>query len=470
MGDVESLVQELVEERFERVCRLFTSVGARAPVVVWRPTRSDIRSPTLLRFQERFEALRAGRSLVPLATVRPEAYGALREYLLVLDADAGGSDFRYRYFGRQLARHFGGDFTGTLASQLGDPMGLFVRATYRAVQVRQEPLYTEHEPVLGVLPITSQRVIQPLGLNDRVEGMLVACDPEDPLLRIADIVPDAVLVLDAVGRIRVMNPAAETLFGGQGDRIPGLPASELLGLDFLSRVLGGWPPPPLVQNVVAQETDARGATGETLALEVSIGELMGRGSRVLVAVIRDVTARRREETAIRRLAFADPLTGIANRLIFEERLQRALAAAGRSRRKVALLLFDLDRFKEVNDTLGHRQGDLVLKAFADQLSSEIRETDTIARIGGDEFVLIQTDLETAGDALVLAERLLGRLARPLEVDGQAVTLRASVGIALFPDHAGAAEALLEAADRALYEAKRQGGGAAALHPEAPPRD
>jgi diguanylate cyclase (GGDEF)-like protein len=150
-------------------------------------------------------------------------------------------------------------------------------------------------------------------------------------------------------------------------------------------------------------------------------------------------------------------------MTFDVRLRQARAGAGRARRKVALLLLDLDRFKSVNDTLGHRCGDLVLKAFAERLRPEIRETDTFARLGGDEFVLIQTDVQDAAGVLALAGRLLDQLATPIRVEDEAVALRASVGIALFPDHGRGAEGLLEAADRALYEAKRRGGGVAVVY-------
>jgi diguanylate cyclase (GGDEF)-like protein/PAS domain S-box-containing protein len=463
MDDVEALTRDLIEGRLGRIGELFMRAGARPPVAIWRPAPAEIRSPLLVRFQSRFEALRGGRPSVPLAAVRPQDYGPLGDYLIMLEAEAGGAALRYRYFGRQLSRHFDGDLTDLPVPSPTDHMWRFVHATYRAVLERCQPLYTDHEPRLGVLPTASQRLIQPLGDGDGPRGILVACDPEDPLLRIADIVPDAILMFDAAGRVWVLNPAAERLFGCGGGHLADLAVGDFLPLAFLREVLGGWPPPPLAGNVAARETAARGLDGRPLTLEVSIGELTGRGTRLFVAVIRDVSERRREEAEIRRLAFVDSLTGVANRLTFDERLRQALAGAGRARRKVALLLLDLDRFKSVNDTLGHRCGDLVLKAFAERLRPEIRETDTFARLGGDEFVLIQTDVQDAAGVLALAGRLLDQLATPIRVEDEAVALRASVGIALFPDHGRGAEGLLEAADRALYEAKRRGGGVAVVY-------
>ncbi|MDO4682933.1 MAG: EAL domain-containing protein [Lautropia sp.] len=172
---------------------------------------------------------------------------------------------------------------------------------------------------------------------------------------------------------------------------------------------------------------------------------------------------------LRRRAFLDSLTGLPNRLLFEDRLSHALQRYQRheddvswcENRKVAVLFIDLDGFKPVNDLLGHAVGDEVLKEAARRLRLSARESDTVARIGGDEFVLLMEDVTDIADCASLARRLIESFADPLEVKGQQVRLSGSVGVAMYPDH-GSGEQLLIHADAAMYTAKRAGGGNYAL--------
>ena len=161
---------------------------------------------------------------------------------------------------------------------------------------------------------------------------------------------------------------------------------------------------------------------------------------------------------IEHLAHHDALTGLPNRRLFEDRLIQALAVAARARRRLALLYLDLDGFKEINDSLGHRAGDELLRAVAERLATSVRGGDTIARLGGDEFAVIQIELRTATDAAILAERLMAAAAKPIRVGQQDLAIGASVGIALFPDDGGTADELRANADVALYSAKAAGGG------------
>jgi diguanylate cyclase (GGDEF)-like protein len=173
---------------------------------------------------------------------------------------------------------------------------------------------------------------------------------------------------------------------------------------------------------------------------------------------------------LRRRAFQDPLTGLPNRMLFEDRLAHALhrhARTGeqiseRNAGKVAVLFIDLDGFKPVNDSMGHAVGDMVLKEAADRLLRAARDADTVARIGGDEFVLLMEDVSSLADCVSLARRLIASLTAPLEVAGRRVALSGSVGIAAYPDH-GSGDKLLLHADAAMYTAKRNGGGNYALY-------
>lgn len=173
--------------------------------------------------------------------------------------------------------------------------------------------------------------------------------------------------------------------------------------------------------------------------------------------------------ALRQQAFLDPLTGLPNRQLFEDRLGHALQRfhrqdEGRSsheRLKVAVLFLDLDGFKPVNDLLGHATGDEVLKVAAQRLMSVARDSDTVARIGGDEFIVLMEDVTDIADCASLARRMLDSFAEPLTIRGQKVSLSGSIGIAMYPDH-GTREQLVMHADAAMYIAKRAGGGNYAL--------
>jgi diguanylate cyclase (GGDEF)-like protein len=176
------------------------------------------------------------------------------------------------------------------------------------------------------------------------------------------------------------------------------------------------------------------------------------------ALHRALTKRERMLVEIQRLASHDGLTGLPNRRLFMDRLEQAMRRANRDGRRAAVMFLDLDDFKPINDTLGHREGDAVLRLMADRLARCVRETDTVARFGGDEFVIVVTDVDDRKDVEALAQKVNEALSQPLPVDGGAAILHASIGVALYPDHAPDAETLLLKADEAMYEAKNRGKG------------
>ncbi len=176
-----------------------------------------------------------------------------------------------------------------------------------------------------------------------------------------------------------------------------------------------------------------------------------------VATFDDITERRQTEAKIAYLAHHDALTGLPNRVLLHERLNQAIAQLGRGS-AFALLCLDLDNFKCVNDTLGHPVGDKLLQAVADRLGSCVRETDTVARLGGDEFAIVQVDIAGPEHAGELAGRVVAALSRPYDIEGQQVTVGASVGIAVAPGDGSNWDTLLKNADMALYRAKSDGKG------------
>jgi diguanylate cyclase (GGDEF)-like protein len=171
----------------------------------------------------------------------------------------------------------------------------------------------------------------------------------------------------------------------------------------------------------------------------------------------DITERRRSEARIAHMAHHDALTGLPNRVRFHDRLEDAVAR-GRRGELSAVLFLDLDHFKAVNDTLGHPAGDELLKEVTRRLLQQVREIDTVARLGGDEFAIVQSSIRAAADATALAGRVINAIAAPLQVEGQVVTVAASIGITIIPNDGQDPDQLLKNADLALYQAKASGRG------------
>jgi diguanylate cyclase (GGDEF)-like protein/PAS domain S-box-containing protein len=178
----------------------------------------------------------------------------------------------------------------------------------------------------------------------------------------------------------------------------------------------------------------------------------------IILTVRDVTDEKTSEQRFRWTASHDALTGLANRALFQERLDAAIASAAASRGQVGLLLLDMDRFKQINDTLGHDAGDVLLKMFAERLQGIFRSEDTVARFGGDEFAVILPNLKTAQSLTNLTDSVLDRLREPFVYAGRILDCRASIGASVFPDHGPNAQELVKNADVALYSAKSAGRG------------
>ena len=187
----------------------------------------------------------------------------------------------------------------------------------------------------------------------------------------------------------------------------------------------------------------------------AIMDTSGEIARV-IGVAQDITERKRQEEEARFLAYHDTLTGLPNRRLLDDRLRQAVFLAQRRDARVALMVVDLDRFKQVNDALGHRAGDAVLREASHRIAGCVRKADTLARHGGDEFVVVIPDLQLDGDCQVVAEKILRALEPPFHVDGREFSIGASIGISLFPADAGDGEALLRNADAAMYRAKQLG--------------
>jgi diguanylate cyclase (GGDEF)-like protein/PAS domain S-box-containing protein len=215
---------------------------------------------------------------------------------------------------------------------------------------------------------------------------------------------------------------------------------------------------PITGRPEAVEVEIARADGQKLPVEVLSREIPYAGGRARATALRDVRERRAAEARIRFMAQHDLLTGLPNRAYFHEMISRELALCKRDGRPLAVFCLDLDRFKPVNDTLGHAAGDVLLRQVAERLLGNVRECDTVARIGGDEFVLLQSGAAQPEASAQLAERLIQVLAAPYDLNGSHVTIGVSIGIALAPQDSTEPDVLVQDADVALYRAKASGRG------------
>jgi len=248
---------------------------------------------------------------------------------------------------------------------------------------------------------------------------------------------DGVLVVDGAGVAVFANPAAAALLGRS--------KSQLLGSEVGLPVVAG--------DVTDVELIASNRT--IVYAEMRVVETEWEGQPCMLALLRDVTDRHRVEAELADRATHDHLTGLANRFLVEDRMKRALARLERHSGSLAVFVIDLDGFKEINDRHGHHAGDEVLVEIARRLSLEVRMSDTAARFGGDEFVLVCEDM-TAEMCMALTDRIERALQRPIPVADTQVTVRASVGSTVTEDPAASPTDIIAAADTSMYATKRHG--------------
>ena len=272
---------------------------------------------------------------------------------------------------------------------------------------------------------------------------------------------DAIITLDEHYCIENVNPAGERLFGYSERELLGVQLSELLTNDAAfqleqlvraeaSRGAGAFRPAPL-------ELEGIRDGGEKFQLDLRLSRMHWAEQRRYIALLRDITERKRTEQNLVQMANFDGLTGLPNRVLFRDRLGHALARARRDKTVVGLVFLDLDRFKTVNDSLGHQSGDALLAEVARRMQSCMREGDTIARLGGDEFTVVTEGIHSKDDTIQVVSRLLAALSDSFVIGGQELFISASAGITFFPQDDQALEGLLRNADTAMYRAKALGG-------------
>ena len=283
---------------------------------------------------------------------------------------------------------------------------------------------------------------------------------ENPLLaiRVLENILDGVLIADAGGHIQYINPAFTA--------ITGYSAEEAIGQN--PRILKSGHQDEDFYKYMWSSLAARGQwqgeiwnkrkNGEIYPEWENITAIKDSQGRVThyVAVFSDITVLKNIERRFHHLAHHDPLTGLPNRMLFEDRLQQALVQTKRQQQALAVLFIDLDNFKNINDSYGHAVGDQLMKIAAERLNRCIRSTDTVARQGGDEFIALLTNIAQLEDAVQVAKKIIAALAMPFVIEHHDLFITASVGISLAPQHGLDSSLLVKNADAAMYRAKQQG--------------
>ncbi len=268
------------------------------------------------------------------------------------------------------------------------------------------------------------------------------------------------MLLSRDQRVMTINDAAEDLLGHSREEMKGRSLESLFEIEdeteaqAVSRLLSSG-------NSRNLELRFRSKKGDLLPVLVSASGVEDRYGQIVgqVLVLRDIRERKQVEAEMEHLATHDSLTGLPNRSILHDRLQRALDRAGREKKPFALLMFDLDEFKAINDTYGHKVGDIVLQSTAKRLDLCIRGLDTVCRVGGDEFMVLVEDLFESGDSDIVARRILQAFDEPIGVGAHTVSVTASVGISTYPFDGLDPETLIKKADLALAsQKKREKGG------------
>jgi diguanylate cyclase (GGDEF)-like protein/PAS domain S-box-containing protein len=285
-------------------------------------------------------------------------------------------------------------------------------------------------------------------------------DSRERLAQIIDTVPAMVSAADRNGGCIFINAAHAEAHGVESTEVAGKSTAAIYGhlraerSERLDRLVfeTGKALPSFEEEIV----DSSGNRRVLLTTKTPLRDLSAETVSVLTTSV-EITDRKRAERHLLHLAHHDPLTDLPNRMLLTQRLSDELESAKRSGGRFALHFLDLDRFKGINDVLGHSIGDRLLAVVGQHLKKTVRDTDTVARLGGDEFAIVQTQIDGPDSAADLARRLIALTAQPLEVDGREIQASASIGITFFPTDGSDADALLKNADLAMYQAKADGG-------------
>lgn len=357
----------------------------------------------------------------------------------------------YREIARQA--NLGACWSQPILSADGSVLGTFAiyhRERYRPTAAHLELI--EESAALAAIAIDHSRAREALRISEERHRLL------------AENATDVIWTMNLYGRLTYVSPSVEKLRGYTVAQVMRQSLDEFLTpesaatahevlVHAIAAVRSGRPFPAF-----RGELEQPCADGSTVWTEVTTSGIYNANGDFIgiLGVSRDISERKEAEARISHLAHYDSLTNLPNRTLFGDRLQHALAQAGRDDSRVALMFIDLDHFKPINDSFGHAVGDLLLKEAAHRMQACLRAVDTVARIGGDEFVVLLPTVGCADDALLVAEKIRHALAEPFTLSGATMDISSSIGVAMFPEHGDDATMLARNADIAMYCAKSMG--------------
>lgn len=297
---------------------------------------------------------------------------------------------------------------------------------------------------------------------------------QDQLQSIIRNVMDGIITINESGEIHGFNPAAEQIFGYLQQEVSGKNVKMLMPEPdrsrhgaYISRYLQTGQ--CKILGVRGREVTAVRKNGEQFPLEMSISEMVLGEQRYFIGIIRDITERKLVEQQLAHFAHHDYLTDLPNRILFLNSVGHSVLLAKRNHYRVAILFLDLDGFKQINDTLGHSAGDQLLQKVAKRLKEVVRASDTVARMGGDEFTFALNNIESDQNIALMANKIIASLSEPFDLDGRPCHVGGSVGVSIYPDDSEDIEKLIMQADEAMYLAKQCGKNTYKLYCDVPPK-
>ena len=314
-------------------------------------------------------------------------------------------------------------------------------------ELRVRPLDEQHQNIFLEVRDISKYVRSAQALRER----------EERLQNILHSVAEGIITVTEDGKIETANSAADRMFNAPARGLIGRRLDSLIGectVDTAQEEQQAQS--PLDNPGVLTEGLGIRLDGSCFSLEYVCNKLRHDRQKLFTAVLRDISERKENEERIRRLAHHDSLTGLPNRNLLHDRMAQALARVRRNGGRLAILFVDLDKFKPINDKYGHKVGDAVLVEVAKRMLDSVRNSDTVARIGGDEFAVIAEDISRPAEAAKIAAKIVSHLSTPIVAQGQTCLIGASVGVALFPDDGLDLDEVVKAADLAMYRVKKAG--------------
>ena len=333
----------------------------------------------------------------------------------------------------------------------GEPATFEFEWLSRTFEARVEPLTDQRRQIVGCMGIA-------LDISERRNAEQALSLQEAYFQQLFESSPQAIVILDMEDRILQANQGFEDLFGYRAEEVSGRTINEVIVPQETCNEANSLSKAVLCGEVVRLETVRRHRNGNSISVSVLGYPILHRDRIIGVyGIYNDITDRKSFEKQLRHDALHDSLTNLPNRALFLDRLKHCLGHAKRRPKALfAVLFLDLDRFKVINDSLGHGLGDQLLIALAERLVAALRPSDTVARLGGDEFVIMLEEIQGLADAVRVAERIRGVLTDPFELAGHEVFTTASIGIALSSPSYRSPEELIRDADTAMYQAKAQG--------------